>query len=498
MKKAEKYGIEEQYVSSAVLMENAALNVVEYIKEKFSEKTRIVIFCGKGNNGGDGYAIARGLFARGFKVCAVPCGDAMKGSPDCMTNYKSALACGVTFSEDYIDAAENADVIVDAIIGTGLSGELSESAAEWCRAINSSDAHILAVDCPTGINSDTAEVYENAVKADVTYTFHCPKPGLLFFPAREYVGRLMVGSIGIPQREAGEPYLHMLTKSEARAMLPKRIPSSHKGTYGKVFSFSGSDEMTGAALLGLKAAYLCGAGLAIGVCLEKTADVIHLNLPEAVTKIVTGKDGCLTEDAYLGLENIADVKTVLTGSGLGVTEGTKALVEALVKNIKGTLVIDADGLNCLMDSLDILKDSPADIVITPHMGEMSRLTGLNIGYIKAEPIKTALAFAKEYGVVVVLKDASTVIASPTGKAYINTTGCSVMSKGGSGDVLAGLIAGFAAQNTDSFTAAVLGTFINGLSGEQAAELSGSRGALASDTAGCIPFIIDEVNGFAPI
>ncbi len=498
MKEAEKYGIDKQYVSSTTLMENAALNVVGYIEQNFNKKSKIAVFCGKGNNGGDGYAIARGLFVRGYRVCIVPCADALEGTDDCITNYKSVKACGVTFIENYSDVCENADVIIDAIIGTGLSGEMREDISELCRAINTSEGFILSVDCPTGVNSDTGEAYKNAVKANVTYTFHCPKPGLLLYPARANTGKLLVGSIGIPVRRGEGLSLNTLTNDEAREMLPKRIPSSNKGTYGKVYAFSGCDEMTGAALLNLRAAYMCGAGLAIGVCTEKTADVIHLNLPEAVTNIMPNKDGHLTVEAYNSLEKKDDIKTALTGSGLGVTESTKALVKTLIENVKGTLVIDADGLNCLAGFPEVLKNSSADIVITPHIGEMSRLTGKSISSIKAEPIKTALDFAKEYGIVVVLKDASTVITSPDDRVYINTTGCAAMSKGGSGDTLAGLIAGLAAQKADTFTAAVLGTYINGLSGERASELNGTRGVMASDIVGCIPMIIDEINGFAPI
>ncbi|MCC8097692.1 MAG: NAD(P)H-hydrate dehydratase [Eubacterium sp.] len=496
MKKAEEYGMKELKVPSLILMENAALNIVNYIEENFDKTIKTVVFCGKGNNGGDGFAIARGLFSRDFNVTIFPYGDMEKATPDCRLNYEIAKAAGIPFSEDFKAALSEADIVIDALVGTGLSNSLRPALAEICACINSCGKYIIAADCPTGVNSNSGEAYENAVKADLTYTFHLPKAGLLLFPAREYTGKLLTGSIGIPQSppDSSEPTLFTLTEQEAGAMLPKRSPSSNKGTYGKVYAFSGCDQMTGAAVLNLTAAYKSGAGLACGVCTEKTADIIHQSLTEAVTKIISDTRGYLNPSAYEKVKNELNNKTVvLTGSGLGVTEDTKALIKTLLENVEGTLIIDADGINCLCEMKDMLKKTKAEVVLTPHIGEMSRLSGKTKEEIKKDPITAALEFSKTYNVIMVLKDASTIIASPENKACINTTGTAAMSKGGSGDVLAGLIAGLAAQGLSAYDAAVLGTYINGKSGEEAEKETGTYGLLASDLCRYIPKVMEKLS-----
>ncbi|MCD7777054.1 MAG: NAD(P)H-hydrate epimerase, partial [Clostridiales bacterium] len=369
MKKAEEYGMKELGVPSLILMENAALNIVYYIEENFDKTKKTAVFCGKGNNGGDGFAIARGLFSRGFKVTIVPYGDMEKATPDCRLNYDIAKSLGIPFSENYKAVLSETDIVIDALVGTGLSNSLRSPLGEICACINSSGKYIIAADCPTGVNSNSGEVYENAVKTDLTYTFHLPKAGLLLFPARQYIGRLLVGSIGIPQSQpnGSEPTLFTLTEQDAGAMLPKRTPSSNKGTYGKVYAFSGCDQMTGAAVLNLTAAYKSGAGLACGVCTEKTAEIIHQSLTEAVTKIIPDTKGYLTPSAYEKVKNELNGKTViLTGSGLGVTDDTKALIKALLENAEGTLIIDADGINCLCEMKNLLKETKANVVLTPH------------------------------------------------------------------------------------------------------------------------------------
>ncbi|MCD7904234.1 MAG: NAD(P)H-hydrate dehydratase [Clostridiales bacterium] len=488
MKKAEEIGIKELSVPSLILMENAALNIVNYIEESFDKTKKITVFCGKGNNGGDGFAIARGLFSRGFNTLIFPYGDFEKATEDCSLNYNTAKAMNIPFSEDLNSALAEADIIVDALAGTGLSSSLRQELAEICKKINSSGKYVIAADCPTGVNSDSGEAYENAIKADLTYTFHLPKAGLLLFPAREYTGKLLTGSIGIPQTDLPnrKPALKTLTKKDAKTMLPKRSPSSHKGTYGHVYAFSGSSQMTGAAVLNLTAAYRSGVGLVYGVCTQKTADIIHQSLTEAVTKIVPDEGGFLTAAAYENVKSdLTEKSVVLTGSGLGVTENTKALIRTLLIEIRGILIIDADGINCLAEEKELLKNTKARVILTPHIGEMSRLCGKTAEEIKKDPINTALNFAAEYKAVVVLKDASTVTASPDGKACINITGTPAMSKGGSGDVLAGIIAGLSAQGLSSYDAACLGTYINGLSAEAAEKEKGSYGLLAGETCGFI-------------
>ncbi|MCD8238090.1 MAG: NAD(P)H-hydrate dehydratase [Clostridiales bacterium] len=494
MKEAEQKAMTDFNISSLILMENAALNVVNYIEENFNKKTKIAAVCGKGNNGGDGFAIARGLFSRGFQVSVFACGDMERATPDCKTNYEIVKSLGITFSDNLKEAVSKADITIDAVIGTGLTKTLRADTAEIVSCINAYSHYTIAVDCPTGINSDNGEVLGSAVKADLTYTFHAPKKGLLFYPAREYVGGLKVGSIGTPVLESeNPPYINTLTDEEAAEMLPKRLSSSNKGTYGRVIAFSGCDEMTGAAVLNLKAAYKSGAGLACGIATEKCVDVIHTSLTEAVTKIAPNEKGFLTPEALEKAKPLLNEKAVITaGSGLGVTLSTKALIKALVNTIETTLIIDADGINCLADMREELKNSKANVILTPHIKEMSRLCGKTIKDIKAEPVGIALSFAEEYGVTVMLKDTVTVIASPKGKVTVNNAGTAAMSKGGTGDVLAGLTAGLSAQGLSPHNAAALAAYINGKAGELGEEEKGSYGLTASDLCGYIPKVMEKL------
>ncbi len=478
-------------VSSLILMENAAFNVVNHIAKRYPKNIKITVLCGKGNNGGDGFAIARGLFARGYSAAIVPWGDFSKATPDCKTNLNSAKAMNIPFTDDYISAIKSADIVVDALIGTGLSSPMRQGLAELCKAVNEYSKYTISADCPTGINSDTGEVYENAVKADLTYTFHAPKAGLLLYPAKDLTGKLRVGSIGIPVTPVkGSVELSVMTKEDAAGIIPKRVSSSNKGTYGRVAAFSGSGLMSGAAVLNLSAAYRAGAGLVCGVCTETVARVIQNSLTEAVVKIAEDEKGYLTPAAYKAAQPfLTKSAVVLAGSGLGVTPSTKALVQTLINNVSSSLILDADALNCIADNPQTLAKSNADIIITPHVGEMSRLTGKTTGQIKADPINTAVSFSQKYNVTTVLKDAVTIIASPEGKAAINTTGTPAMSKGGTGDVLAGTIAALSAQKLSAFEAAVLGAYITGKAGEAAAKKHGLHGTLAREICKQIPKIM---------
>lgn len=493
MKEAEEQAMRRFGISSMLLMENAALNIVNHIEKNFSKKKKIAVLCGKGNNGGDGYAVARGLFARGYNVGIYPFGAAEGSTPDCKTNRLSAEAMGIPFEDDFAGLIGGADIVVDALIGTGLSRELSPELESVCAAVNACGGYVIAADCPTGVNSDTGERYKNAVKADVTFTFHRPKAGLLLFPAKENVGKLRTGSIGISDVITEGPQLGILTKSEAAKMLPPRDPNSNKGSFGRVAAFSGCDKMTGAAILCLGGAYGSGVGLAVGICTEKCSETVRGSLTEAIIKTAPDEDGCLTPMAYeTAKEYINEKTTVLVGPGLGVSPSSKALVKTLVENIRGRLVIDADGLNCLCGFKDILRNAGGDIILTPHIGEMSRLSGKTAAQIKSDPINTALSFAKDYNVTIALKDAVTIIADPEGRAYINTTGTPAMSKGGTGDVLSGLIAGLSAQGLKSLDAAALGAYLNGLAGERAEKKAGSRGVLASMLCREIPKVMDRL------
>ncbi|MBQ8941829.1 MAG: NAD(P)H-hydrate dehydratase [Firmicutes bacterium] len=499
MKDIEYDAIEKKGVPSILLMEHAAMSVVnECLKEK---PKNVLIFAGKGNNGGDGLAAARQLLPRtDINTAVVFIGSPDEATKDCAVNLKilQAYNANIIYIEKKsdIDGLERiiyaADVVIDAIVGTGLHTKLRELTEQLVTLINEKANYIISVDCPSGINTNTGEDYGKAILADKTVTFHLPKVGLMLYPAAEHVGELVIGSISLPVDNSYEIDGYCtLTDKEAAALLPVRTKRSNKGTYGKAAIFAGCDYMAGAALIACRAAYRTGAGLVKAYVNPYVATVIHNGLPEAVTTILPDKDGKLFGGSFKPVSDEINTNSViLAGCGLGNTKEVGDLVAKLVENAEVPLILDGDALNVLENKTDMLKNAKAPCIITPHLKEMSRLTGLEVSYISEELIAVAGSFAKEYNVITVLKDAHTIIATPAGDICINTTGTPAMSKGGSGDCLAGAIAGLIAQGVTPENAAVLGCYLCGKAGELAAEDLSQYGVLAGDTANYIPKAIN--------
>ncbi len=459
MREEERIAIEEKGVPSLLLMENAARGIADKVLDMGAGSA--LIFAGKGNNGGDGLAAARLLMASGVNVKVIFIGDKERATHDCLINLAMLESCDADISyNDTSCTIGHYDIVIDALVGTGLKSKLNGTYIDIVEKINKKAKLVLSVDCPTGVNCDTGEDYGIAVNADVTVTFHLPKRGLLLYPAYSHVGKLVVKHIGIPCTTASDCF--MLDGKNIH--LPVRKSYSNKGTYGKVLFVSGSDTMAGAAVINGRAAYKAGAGL-VNICTtDHVADVVHSTLPEAVTS----RRGSIDHDYG---------NVTVIGSGIGISDDSRRMVRAVTEKTKRPIVADADALNIMAEDKSLISFNG---VITPHIKEMSRLTGLDPDYIKSNMIETALDFARKYNVVVLLKDAHSVIASPGGKICINTTGTPAMSKGGTGDCLAGLIAGLIAQGMDVFDAACLGAYINGLAGEMAAHRKGEYGVLATD------------------
>lgn len=464
MKAVERYAIEKIGVPSIVLMENAAKNAAEIIINQNPKK--VIIFAGKGNNGGDGLAIARHLITNNIEVKIYFIGDKNKATADCSTNLNILEGYNADISYGYNGEDLDCDIIADALIGTGLKRRLSEEYAYIVDKINNSNCKVVAIDCPTGINSDTGEDYGIAVNADITVTFHCPKTGLMLYPAYNHAGKIYVEDIGIPYVSESDTFIL------DNINMPKRNSDSHKGTYGKALVVAGCETMAGAAILNCKSAYKVGAGLVNLCTTDNVISAIHYSLPEAVT---TKRKNI---DYTYG--NVCAI-----GSGLG---DNKELVENVVKNYKRNIVIDADGLNNISQNTDILKNVSKRCVITPHLREMSRLTGYDVEYIKYNLITVAKEFAQRYNIIVVLKDSHSIITDGN-KICINITGTPAMSKGGTGDCLCGVITGLIAQGTDLFEAACLGCYIMGKSGEKAEEKLGMYSVMACDIIECISDVI---------
>jgi NAD(P)H-hydrate epimerase len=334
-----------------------------------------------------------------------------------------------------------------------------------------------------------------AVEADETVTFAYPKTGILTYPGAGYAGKVYVEDISIPPAiiERFDVKANTLTDSEAGSLLPVRKRRSNKGDYGKVLVFAGSNEMPGAAALATSACYMAGGGLVCACVLPKVAQVIHHWQREATTRIVLEENGLYCKKSLEPvMDELSKASAIVLGPGIGRSPKVTEFVLELISAAKASLVLDADALFALSEDLEVLKTLKAPCIITPHPGEMSRLTGLPVAEILNTTIETAVRFSKDFNVVTLLKDASTIIAAPDGSYYINTTGNSALSKAGSGDVLCGIIAGFIAQNTGVFTAGVLGAYIHGKAGEAAALQKSLYGVTASDLLEYVPSVINEL------
>ncbi len=497
MRNIDRRAIDDMGIPGLELMENAGSAVVEAIIEQFGEIEGevITVVCGKGNNGGDGFVVARLLNEMKATVDISIIGEREAVKGDARANVVRMEEMGLTINEvsnvEEFAIKDESVLIVDAIFGTGFSGEMRNPFTEIIRKINHHPAPVIAVDAPSGLDGATGDVSDPTVIADVTVTFGLPKVGQAIYPGKEYCGHLMVADIGFPDEaiDSEDIELFHLMESEAAELLPHRAPDSHKGDFGKLFVLAGSEGMTGAATLTAEAGLRSGTGLTILGCPSGLNDTLETKLTEVMTKPLpqVRKRRCF---ALRGLGEIREMvkwaDAVAVGPGIGTYHETRDLVYRLISKLDKPAVFDADALNILAQNMDYLKGHSAPLVISPHPGEMSRLTGRSIEQIKENRIDIALDFAAEFNLVCILKGAPSVIAAPSGKAWINSTGNDGMATAGSGDLLTGLIGGFLAQGLIDIDAAVLGCYIHGAAGDLADEAFGNRGMIAGDILGMLP------------
>ncbi|MCR4672433.1 MAG: NAD(P)H-hydrate dehydratase [Lachnospiraceae bacterium] len=488
----DKYTIENADVPSLVLMERAALAVAEnaaaLAEEAFGpgarETARVISVCGSGNNGGDGIAAARILFIRGWNSCIYLAGDAEKMSEDCRKQFEIAQNMKVPVLESY--EAGRGDVLIDAVFGTGLTRDIGGKYAAEIEKINharESGARICAVDMPSGVHTDTGRVMGNAVKADVTVTFGYRKTGQIFYPGASLCGRTVCAEIGFSPEASEKAGLKFMTyRDEDISRIPERRPDSHKGSCGKVLVIAGSKNMAGAAYLSAKAAYRTGCGLVTVYTPESNRVILQELVPEAVMK--TYEDG---GSDFTGLETlIAEVSAVVLGPGLGTSLTSRELVKKVLLISTGKIIIDADALNIISEDTGILSDCRAEIAVTPHKKELSRLTGIPVSELDSDLPGTCEEFSRKYNVILAAKDARTLVTDAGGAVYINSSGNSGMSTGGSGDVLTGIIAGLAAMGADLPEAVRLGVFIHGKVGDAAARRLGEYSMTSGDILDALP------------
>lgn len=502
MRDIEQAAIEEYGIPGIVLMENAGVEVVKQIENLLGSlhNKRISVFAGTGNNGGDGYVVARHLYNQGAKVKVFLIGSKASVVGDALTNLQIITYMGidvleVTNSHDWDKvkiAMTFTDCLVDALLGTGFAGQLRENMTQVVESINKMNKVTIAIDVPTGVDADTGQIQSVAVKASHTITFALAKQGLLLYPAASYVGELCVADIGIPRLLLSDPQIqqNLITSNDARGIFSKRQPDVHKGSCGKVLVVAGSKGLTGAAALASDAAMRCGAGMVTLGIAESLHEIMEIKLTEVMTSpLPEVGDGFVGEDAFdeivtLSLKN--DV--VAIGPGLGRQTETLDLVRQIVKNVEKPLVLDADALYALIDHTSILLEAKSMPVLTPHPGEMARLVGLTPEEVNQDRIFIARQAATEWGSIVILKGARTVVAFPDGEVYINSSGNAGMATAGAGDVLTGVIAGLIGQGLSSHEAALAGVYLHGLAGDIVAR-GGMIGMVASDLIKALPAAI---------
>jgi len=504
MQKIDRITIEKYGIAGMVLMERAGLSVVSRVNELYPAR-KVTILCGSGNNGGDGFVIARELHNQGKDVDVYAVRpEKLKG--DAKTNYDVARKFGVKVLPVIrflaLDSKRLApdSIIVDALLGTGLHNEIRKPLSTIIEKVNGMRCPVIAVDIPSGISSDTGQVMGCAIKADHTVTFGLPKRGHFLFPGADHAGQLFVEDIGFPARllDSDTMRVYLVQKPDAVELLPQRVRYSHKGSYGHVLLVAGSKGKTGAALMAARACLKAGAGLVtIGVA-ESLVNAFQSRVTEEM--ILPLADNGSGAVSYAAADTILDflrkrVSAIAIGPGLSVNDEITGLVRRLIAESDIPMVIDADGLNALAGRTGILKKSRAPLILTPHTGEMARLLDRGSGTrgqgseaagahlreeIEGNRIETALAFAKKTKTYLVLKGAPTVTASPDGNAYINTSGNPGMATAGTGDVLTGMISAFLAQKMNPLKASVLGVFIHGLTGDTVAGEKGQHSLIASD------------------
>lgn len=483
-----------------VLMENAGLGATRVMLARFPDlKTRRVgVLAGRGNNGGDGFVMARYLAQQGVRVSVFLLARRHDVKGDAAANLPllDPLAVPVYEMPDPAAFAEqkprlrHQGVWVDAMLGTGLTSDVRPFYQEVIEFINNSGKPILAVDIPSGLSSDTGKPCGTSIQATVTASFAYPKIGHILYPGAELTGRLEIIDIGIPPHIADQvaPRQQLLTPEKLRTLIPRRDTVAHKGTTGHVLVIAGGPGKTGAAAMTATAAMRAGAGLvSLGIASGLNA-ATEPQVMEAMTcPLPEDRSHALDESALAAIRELLPGKKCLAiGPGLGTAAGTRLLIEKLLAHVTIPVVIDADGLNCIAHAPEILRALKAPGILTPHPGEMARLTGTTTRAVQADRIGCARDFACRFNIHVVLKGARTVVALPNGQVFINPTGNPGMASGGMGDVLTGIIAGLTAQGTAPASAALAGVYLHGAAADQLAETKGPYGYLASEVMGLIP------------
>jgi hydroxyethylthiazole kinase-like uncharacterized protein yjeF len=494
MREADRRTIEDIGIPSLVLMENAGRQVVAAMESFFQDLSdqRVAVICGKGNNGGDGFVVARTLQQRGIDVAVFVVGSVADIKGDARTNIEILGRLGITVVEVadegqwelHFSEISERDVIVDALFGTGLKVALSGIYETIIADINGSGIPVVAIDLPSGMSADTHDLIGDCIDATVTIALGAPKVPLILPPAEEKAGEVVVADIGIPAPivDALEgPRLELLTRDQIRPLISPRAADVHKGDFGRVVVVAGSRGKSGAAILAAQGALKSGAGLVTVAAPRSVIPVIASSMPDYMTEALEETvDGTVHFAAAEQVMGIA-ADAIIMGPGLGRGEGVSTFVRELLDTSETPLVLDADALNAFADDPAALVGREGrDVIITPHPGEMARLVGCSIGDVQADRMGIARDFATAHRLYVVLKGYRTIIATPEGAVFVNPTGSPGMATGGTGDVLAGMLAAWLAQLLDAEAACRLAVYVHGAAGELADADQGEVSMTASD------------------
>jgi len=500
MKRVDQRTIQQVGIPGIVLMENAGLQIVKAIEEMWQPTSpmKIAIFCGKGNNGGDGYVVARHLHNRGHKPLIILLARREEITGDAKINLNIALNIGIELLEvptpqrweEQKPTLQSFDLIVDAILGTGLFKPVTGFYKEIIEEINRSAVEVASVDIPSGLSAGTSQVIGPAIKAHLTVTFACPKYPHILPPAEQYVGRLVVADISIPQRVIEEEGVrtNLVDEELIRECFRQRKANTHKGHYGHLLIIAGSEGKTGAACLAGEAALRIGTGLVTVATPQSCNPILEVKLTEVMTvPLPETTDGTICEKAIEPTHHLMEGKSALAvGPGLSLNSQTQCYIQQIVSSSTLPTVIDADGLNAFAECPDKLQGEGKSLVITPHPGEMARLVKIKPEEIQKDRVDICRRFASDHRLWVVLKGYRTVISTPEGEVYINPTGNPGMASGGTGDVLTGMIAGLVAQKLPLTDALILGVYLHGLAGDLAAEEVGQNYLAATDILDFLP------------
>lgn len=466
-KAIDRHAIETVGMSGLVLMEKAAMSVAAIFSAREKKEARVLAVCGIGNNGGDAIAVARILHEMGYQSAITVIGETERMTKETAKQLEIAVGCQVPVLSLSSICEEDFDVMIDGIFGIGLARNVEGIYEKVIEDMNASGASIYALDIPSGIHGTTGAVMNKAVRADLTVTFGVNKLGLVLYPGCEYAGEVFVTDIGFPKSsvQSVKSSVYHYEQTDLQQFLPCRPARSHKGSFGKVLVVAGSEKMSGACYLAAKAAYRVGAGLVRVVSSADNREILLSSLPEMLFS---------TRDELAEGVDWADV--VIIGPGIGLTEEAEEMVRYVVENAPVPTVIDGDGIRLLNTCTESLTDN---FVLTPHVKEMSYLTGMSITELQQDIVGTTVDSARQWGCIMAQKDARTVVSDGL-ESYINVCGNSGMATGGSGDVLAGVIGGLLGQGMEPFAAAKLGVYLHGLAGDKMLPVTGTYGMMASD------------------